>query len=75
LEFKFFSRRQPFEFIYIDESLQNIYTCLAPNCMSLCRVTRKIVATIGTFKKLQDVILEKYGGIMCGAKEGQFGLI
>jgi hypothetical protein len=43
-------------------TLMKAFTALAPNCISLCRVTRKIVASIGTFKKfvLQGIILEKW---------------
>jgi len=42
------------------KSLQKIYTSLAPNCIS--RVTRKIVASIGTFQKiiLQGIVFEKW---------------
>jgi len=49
-EFKKFPRLTFFfQCNYIDASLQKIYISLAPNCVILCRVTRKIVATIETF--------------------------
>jgi hypothetical protein len=42
--------------------------------MSLCRVTRKIVATIGTLKKiiLTRYHLGKMVDLCVGGKEGQF---
>jgi hypothetical protein len=45
-----------------------------PNRISLCRVTRKIVATIETFKKfiLQGILLEKWWH--CVGKFGKEGL-
>jgi len=78
-EFKKFPRLTFFflESIYIDESLQKIYISLAPNCMSLWRVTRKIVATIGTLKKiiLTRCRLGKMVALCVGQRKVNFGLI
>ncbi len=66
-----------FESIYIDQSLQKHYISLAPNCMSLCRVTRKIVATIGTFFKIIPTRhhLGKLVALCVGQMNGNLGLI